>query len=217
MKKIAKTAKDPNSDKKPKSQNNPESYLKQPISWQFGLMDYEFDFGWNEVIGRIDFNLSIKENLLENLVEQECDEELFDTIAKIEPSDFKTINDFITKLSAIHSIKTSDIICILKALNRNFFWNYLVPKLKNIESTKWHEFEKETFGRNNKSKHHWVKVTDLIKKAQHRLCELKLDDYEELYSIRLTGTQRIWGIRFQNYYKLLWFDFNHSICPSLKE
>jgi hypothetical protein len=66
-------------------------------------------------------------------------------------------------------------------------------------------------------KNHCVDVKDIIQPAQARLSELNMDDHEQIYSLRLDGTQRIWGIRQQNYFRLLWFDFGHDLCPSLRD
>lgn len=68
----------------------------------------------------------------------------------------------------------------------------------------------EILGRNS----HEVKVEQIIKKAQKRLIDLNLDDFETLVSLRLTGPKRIWGIKIQNVFKILWWDPEHEICPS---
>jgi hypothetical protein len=71
----------------------------------------------------------------------------------------------------------------------------------------------EILGRNN----HRVSVEILCKEARDRLSELKLDDVDELLSLRLTGAQRIWGILEHNVVSLLWWDPNHQVCPSPKK
>jgi hypothetical protein len=82
-------------------------------------------------------------------------------------------------------------------------------KLKSFESMTLSEI----LNRNN----HRVPVGLLCKDAKDRLRELKLDDIEELLSLRLTGVQRIWGILDQNIVVLLWWDPYHLVCPSLKK
>lgn len=207
----------PRVEKNPKVKNNPDSYIRMPISWQFGLMDFDFTHGWDKVIDRIEFSTNLKDDLLEAIANSGCNEKLFAIIDSIKPSGYNSIHDFFEKLKSLESLSGDEFGCILKIVHQNFFWHYLFPLLKQIESKKWHELEKETFGRKNKSKHHWVDIKDIIKPAQNRLLELKMDDHEQIYSLRLTGTQRIWGIRQQNYFRLLWFDFDHDICPSLKD
>jgi hypothetical protein len=63
-------------------------------------------------------------------------------------------------------------------------------KLKNFETMTLAEI----LGRNN----HMASVESLSREASKRLEELKLDDIEELLSLRLTGTNRIWGILEHN-------------------
>lgn len=64
---------------------------------------------------------------------------------------------------------------------------------------------------------HNVAKNKLISSAQKRLAEKLLDDRDELFSMRFTGKQRIWGIREGNVFKILWWDPNHEICPSNKK
>ena len=61
---------------------------------------------------------------------------------------------------------------------------------------------------------HPVVCEALIKKARDRLHTLKLDDNDVLYSIRLTGKQRIWAACFGHVFHLLWWDPEHEVCPS---
>ena len=63
---------------------------------------------------------------------------------------------------------------------------------------------------------HFISIDKLCKDAQKRLEELHLDDVEELYSLRLTGTKRLFGIRVGASLEILWYDPDHSICPSIR-
>jgi hypothetical protein len=64
---------------------------------------------------------------------------------------------------------------------------------------------------------HLVNISELIPEAQKRLIDLKQDDLDELYSLRLSGQKRVWGIKENNILWLLWWDPLHSICPSIKK
>lgn len=216
-KKVNITRNDINSGKVVKQSKNPESYKDQNICWQFGLMDFEFDHGWDKVINRLEFDQLTKQSLTLALMEMGCGDDIFNTVDNINISSFIDHHGFFSKLSNIESISSNELLCILKELKKNFFWNTLYPKFKDIESKKWKELEMEQFGKKGKSKNHWVEVQKIIKPAQDRLKELKLDDIDSLYSIRITATQRIWGIRVQNYFQLLWYDFEHLVCPSQKK
>ena len=65
----------------------------------------------------------------------------------------------------------------------------LLEKLTNFESMTWAQILVEA-----KSQNHHVKTYELIKEAQKRLTTLKLDDYDEICSLRLDGTHRLYGI-----------------------
>ncbi len=92
----------------------------------------------------------------------------------------------------------------------------ILPKLRNFETMTWSEIERQSGGKTRGTNHHPIPVSDLIPEAQRRLQELQLDDIDELFSLRLTGKARIFGIRRGRAMKILWFDFDHRICPSKK-
>lgn len=207
----------PNNNKNVKVVKNPDSYKSQYISWQFSLMDFNFEYGWNHVVDRIKFTPKIKEEVENLLIENDCHDDVYNLITNLNTTDFVNIHAFFSRLQSISHISTKDILSILAIIKENFFWNEIFPKLKDIETKKWQELEIEQFGKKGKSKHHWVSVKKMIRPAQQRLMALQLDDVEELFSMRLTATQRIWGIRDYNYFKMIWFDINHEICPSNKD
>jgi len=76
--------------------------------------------------------------------------------------------------------------------------------VKSYESMTWDEI-----GKHNKN--HFINVSKIIKEAQNRLRELKYDDIEELYTLRVEGTFRIWGKRNNEVLSIIWIDPNHEI------
>ena len=84
---------------------------------------------------------------------------------------------------------------------------------RSHESMTWQDILKRTH-HDGKSASHFVKVTDLKKAAQDRLLELKLDEWERVFSLRVTGKGRLWGIREGRYFFLLWSDPKHKIHKS---
>lgn len=94
--------------------------------------------------------------------------------------------------------------------DRDTFRELLRDKIKSFESMTWRDIKR---GGDN----HGVAVEKLIKRAQDRLEELRLDDIDELFSLRCTGRQRIWGIEVGAILRLLWWDPNHEICPAPKK
>ena len=79
---------------------------------------------------------------------------------------------------------------------------------------KLRNFETMTLGQILGSKSHMVETSKLSKDARVRLEALNLDDIEALLSLRLTGTQRVWGLLEHNIVILLWWDPEHRVCPS---
>jgi hypothetical protein len=83
----------------------------------------------------------------------------------------------------------------------------VIDHLKNFESMFWREI----------LKHPSCGPVDrpaLAKDARDRLEELKIFD-DELHHLRITGAGRLWGIRVNETFQILWWDPGHEICPSL--
>ncbi len=87
---------------------------------------------------------------------------------------------------------------------------YVREKLAAFESMTWGEIL-------NSKNNHNVSVERLCDKAQERLTEMRQYDLEEVLSLRLTGRQRVWGILNAGVCTLLWWDPEHSICPSIRD
>jgi hypothetical protein len=86
---------------------------------------------------------------------------------------------------------------------------YIKGKLSNFETMTWEEI----LGRRD----HAIKVADISPVAQRRLSEINQDDIDELVSLHLSGLERVWGIRHNEYLRILWWDPRHEICPSRKK
>lgn len=87
--------------------------------------------------------------------------------------------------------------------------NNILQKLKNFESMTWGEIE----GR----RHHSISKDTLSRTAQKRLEEIHMDDVDEVFSLAMGGTERIFGVRERNIFKILWWDPDHQVCPSSKK
>lgn len=96
-------------------------------------------------------------------------------------------------------------------------WNKFDPLLLQNLFHKIFDSQKLTWQILRENGSHLVQVGDLCAKAQKRLFELSKDDCDELFSLRVTGRQRIWGIKDGNIFWLLWWDPNHEVCPSHKK
>jgi len=91
------------------------------------------------------------------------------------------------------------------------FNNDLLDRLVALEGRTWLEMMIH-----DKKSHHHVSVSDLIKEAQDRLGELHIYE-DELFSLRLNGKGRLFGILSEGIFQIVWYDCNHEICPSHKK
>jgi len=113
------------------------------------------------------------------------------------------------KISWKFSIIDTDGKWTFKNIKKDFFWDHLLGTLKNFESQTVSEFI-------TPEHNHKIEKCSLCTKAQKRLIEIKLDDYDEFYSVHIGGKKRLWGILEGSYFKILWWDPHHEICPSNK-
>jgi hypothetical protein len=83
-------------------------------------------------------------------------------------------------------------------------------KLANFESMTWNDIVVR-----GKKRNHTVGISEIRKDAQLHLSSLNLYDLDEVVSLHLTGTERVWGYREGAVLHVLWWDPDHQICPSL--
>ncbi|HZF13786.1 MAG TPA: hypothetical protein VFE33_33760 [Thermoanaerobaculia bacterium] len=83
-------------------------------------------------------------------------------------------------------------------------------KLAHFEAMTWQEILVSSGHRN-----HAVAIDRICDVAVDRLEEIGQGDTEELVSLRLSGPERVWGIRTGNVFMVLWWDPEHAVCPAL--
>lgn len=88
-------------------------------------------------------------------------------------------------------------------------WDQVHSQLSSLESMTWSQLGQQGS--------HAVSLSELCKPARKRLAELQQDDVDQLYSLRVGGKPRVWGIRARHVLKVLWWDPHHEICPSQKK
>lgn len=87
---------------------------------------------------------------------------------------------------------------------KNIFWTEIFQKLKDFEKMTWSDIVMKS-----SDKHHAIPVPKLNKVARDRLDELKIYE-EEIFSLRLTGNHRIYGIRYGTVLSIIWYDTDHG-------
>ena len=189
-----------------------ESYRMMPICWQIGSIDLESKWGLQTILGNAKFTFS---DLLYEKILELNDEELNRILEKLKNKTFSNVNEFIEKLQEQYKkpIPPNIFQEFLQILSKDFFLSTLYPLLKEREDSTWQAIECATHGKKGKSNSHHVPVQNLCTDAQKRLKMMKLDDIDEIYSLRLGGELRIYGIRKYNYLKILWIDPYHEIYP----
>lgn len=118
----------------------------------------------------------------------------------------------------VWSFKNLDIEHKKWGLHTQQEFDEVIRKMKSFEGMSWSEIEKASGGKRsgNGNNNHFEKVSSLIKEAQQRLIELKLDDNDQLFSLRISGTGRLYGILQDGVFRMLWFDKNHEIYQCRK-
>jgi len=86
-----------------------------------------------------------------------------------------------------------------------------LKRLSDFEKQTWREIRFADNGKNN----HFIDIAEIIKEAKQRLTAIGLNDEDQLFSLRITGRKRLWGILRDGKYNILWYDREHEICPSL--
>ncbi len=90
-------------------------------------------------------------------------------------------------------------------------WQEILTKLGHFETRTWADIK--TDGNN-----HAVEIKNSPNpEVLKRLAEIHQDDIDELFSLRLSGKERLWGILDNHILKILWWDTNHEVWPSKKK
>jgi hypothetical protein len=97
-------------------------------------------------------------------------------------------------------------------------WKQILLKLISFEGLTWAILKEQAGGRKRGTNHHSLKISDLTKAARDRITQLRLDQYDKIFSLRVSGTVRIYGIRDGRVMRLLWYDKCHGtkdeVCPT---
>lgn len=100
-------------------------------------------------------------------------------------------------------------------INRASILRELHRKLRNFEGMTWAEIERAT-GRSGKLNHS-IRIDRLKTSVQNRLRELRLlEEHDYLYSLHFDATGRLWGIKDNEIFYILWWDQDHTVYPVTK-
>ena len=84
----------------------------------------------------------------------------------------------------------------------------ITDKLKAFETMTWGEIGK-------RGDSHSMPKDRITRNAQKNLSGKRIDadELETLHSLRLSSTERVWGIREREVFYILWWDPEHSVYP----
>ena len=98
-----------------------------------------------------------------------------------------------------------------KTIDANF-----LNKLIDYERQQWKDILSAFSGKGQGTRNHPIPIDELSRDAQKRLPEIQVFE-DELYSLRINSRCRWWGIVRGGVFYFVWNDFDHGICPSLRE
>lgn len=95
----------------------------------------------------------------------------------------------------------------------NSFYDDIISKLASYEGLTWAEIQAASGGKRKGTNNHFEDIAEMTIEAQKRARDLHLD-VDQLFSLRLTGEMRLYGIVDRGVFYVLWLDKYHEIYPS---
>lgn len=98
-------------------------------------------------------------------------------------------------------------------------WHELSPvevgrirqKLSEFETMTWNEIF--TLG---KKRNHSIPIVELRCPKAKKWLNANMPDHTELWTLRFSGTERVWGVFAEGAYLIVFWDPNHQIMPTLR-
>ena len=189
------------------------NFQKEVPCWRINKFDVNSQWGASAAFGEFGFTYTEE---IYNDVFTSGDEDLNKALEELNGKQFASARKFWERLASLYKKPVPPLLVakIGAALSKSFFAEKIYPKLVAFEGKTWEDIERETYGKENKTKHHFVKIDKFIKEARDRIGQMRLKDTDELFSLRLDGKTRIYGRRHLNYMEIIWVDPEHKICPS---
>ena len=93
----------------------------------------------------------------------------------------------------------------------------VIAKLADYEGMTWQNIQSSSGGKRRGTNNHFINIANLCVDAQKRACEMKIDEVtDQLFSLRLSGKERLFGILTLGVFYAVWYDKDHEICPVSK-
>ena len=99
----------------------------------------------------------------------------------------------------------------------NEYAQIIKPHMDSNNNNSWAEVEAQTYngaGGFRKNLNKYQMLDSICDEAQLRWLDLELmSQFDELFRLRLGSFKRIWGVRIQHHFYLVWYEREHKICP----
>lgn len=89
--------------------------------------------------------------------------------------------------------------------------NHIREKLSDFETMTWHEIFTVA-----KKRNHRIPVCNLRCPKARQWMKMNMPDQTELWTLRFTGAERVWGIFGEGAYQIVFWDPSHQILPTLQ-
>lgn len=96
------------------------------------------------------------------------------------------------------------------------FFDDIISKLASYEGMTWADIQSANGGKKIGTNNHFEYISEMTREAQKRANEIHLD-VDQLFSLRLEGKIRLYGILDRGVFSVLWLDREHEIYPSSKK
>lgn len=98
-------------------------------------------------------------------------------------------------------------------VDARYFVEHIINKLQQLETQTWQEIlnaaggKSEGRGNNN----HFVAATELpVEERKDFIAMGYMRDFEKVFSLRLSGRERLIGVVDMNLFRVLWYDARHN-------
>ena len=99
------------------------------------------------------------------------------------------------------------------------FAERIINKLKNLETQTWQEVQNASGGKSpgHGNNSHFINASYLPTDAAQYFEEKGYKDaYDEIFSLRLSGLERLIGVADKAVFRVIWYDPEHKFFPTTK-
>ena len=97
------------------------------------------------------------------------------------------------------------------------YLNTIEPHFQALDNNSWQEVETQTYnGASNQRKNlnKYQRLNSICEEAQQRWQDIEIiSQFEVLFRLRLGTSRRIWGVRVQHHFFIVWYERHHQIYP----